>query len=79
MAAALVRKRDLVTPQSTSLIRRLEDILPCPVMLVARDDTSWTGARVYADFEAEPYFYALLQLREVEWCELRLPECEMAE
>lgn len=54
-------------------------MLPAPVMLVARDETDWAGARVFAHFEAEPYLYALLQAREVDWCELKLPECEPAE
>jgi hypothetical protein len=41
-------------------------------MLVARDEALWTGARVHADFEAEPYLYALLETRDVEWAELGL-------
>lgn len=48
-------------------------------MLVARDETNWAGAKAYAHFEAEPYLYALLQVREIDWCELLLPECEPAE
>jgi|GEM_PF-5184213 len=48
-------------------------------MLVARDETDWTGARVYAQFEAEPFYYTLLQARDIDWCELHLPECAAAE
>lgn len=48
-------------------------------MLVARDETTWAGARVYAHFEAEPYLYGLLQARDIDWCELQLPECASAE
>lgn len=61
------------------MIRRLEELLSPPVMLVARDETSWAGAKVYAHFEAEPYLYVLLQTRDIDWCELQLPECEPAE
>jgi hypothetical protein len=57
----------------------MEELLPCPVMLVARDETNWAGARVYAHFEAEPFLYALLQGRDIDWCELRLPQCEPVE
>lgn len=39
-------------------------------MLVARDETVWAGARVHANFEAEPYLYELLETREIEWSEL---------
>lgn len=48
-------------------------------MLVARDETNWAGARIYAHFEAEPFLYALLQARDIGWCELQLPECEPVE
>jgi len=41
-------------------------------MLVARDEAVWAGARVHANFEAEPYLYALLEAREIEWAELGL-------
>lgn len=78
-AAVLVERRDLLAPQSNSLIHQLEELLPCPVMLVARDETNWAGARIHAHFEAEPFLYALLQARDVDWCELRLPECEPAQ
>lgn len=78
-AAVLVEKRDLIAPRSNTLIRRIEELIPGRVMLVAQDETNWTGARVYAHFEAEPYLYALLQVRDIDWCELQLPECEPAE
>lgn len=78
-AAVLVERRDLIAPQSNSLICQLEELLPCPVMLVARDETNWAGARVYAQFEAEPFFYALLQARDIDWSELQLPVYEPVE
>ncbi|GEM_PF-5892307 len=39
-------------------------------MLVALDETLWSGARVHAHFEAEPYLYALIEERDVDWREL---------
>lgn len=71
VAAVLVDRRDLTASRSIPLIEQLEDLLPCPVMLVARDETDWAGARVYAHFEADPFFYALLQTRDIEWAELQ--------
>jgi hypothetical protein len=41
-------------------------------MLVVPDDALWAGARAHADFEAEPYLYALLEARDLEWAELSL-------
>lgn len=78
-AAVLVERKDLLLPHSEVLIRRIEDVLQCQAMLVARDETDWTGARVYAQFEAEPFYYTLLQARDIDWCELHLPECAAAE
>ena len=54
------------------LIQLVEEKLSVPVMLVARDEAVWAGARVHANFEAEPYLYALLEAREIEWAELGL-------
>jgi hypothetical protein len=78
-AAVLVERRDLIAPQSNRLILQVEELLTCPVMLVARDETNWVGAQAYAHFEPEPYLYALLQARDIDWCELQLPECEPIE
>jgi hypothetical protein len=76
--AALVAKRELIAPQCDCLIRRIEALLPSPVMLIAKDESNWAGALVYAQFDADPFFYALLQARDIDWCELLLPECEPA-
>ena len=72
VAAVLVERKDLVPPRAGQLIRRVEHVLSLPVMLVAQDETLWTGARAHADFEAEPYLYAMLEDREIEWAELCL-------
>lgn len=70
----LVDKRDLISSRSSPLLIQLEELLSCPVMLVARDETDWAGAKVFAHFEAEPFFYALLQAREIDWAEIRQVE-----
>lgn len=74
-AAVLVERKDLLHPQSEILIHQIEALLQCRVMLIARDETDWTGARVHALFEADPFYYTLLQSRDIDWCELHLPEC----
>lgn len=70
VVAALVNKSDLAEPKATQLIGRLEARFPHPVMLVARDDASWTGIKVRANFEAEPAAYAMLAQRDHDWGEL---------
>jgi len=70
VAAVLVERKDLVAPRADQLLRRVGDVLSLPVMLVARDEALWAGARAHAEFEAEPYLYALLEARDVEWAEL---------
>lgn len=72
VAAVLVERRDFVAPRAGRLIQLVEEKLSVPVMLVARDEAVWAGARVHANFEAEPYLYALLEAREIEWAELGL-------
>ncbi len=70
VAAVLVERKDLVSPRAEQLIRLVGDCLELPVMLVALDETLWAGARVRAYFEAEPYLYALIAERDVDWREL---------
>lgn len=53
-----------------ALITQLQAQLALPVMLVARDDATLKGARARAQFDAEPYVFALLALDDVEWAEL---------
>ena len=70
VVAVLVEKRDLLEPRASVLIRHFEGRLEHPVMLVARDESTWAGARVRADFEAEPYLYHLLNTRDIDWLEV---------
>ena len=72
VAAVLVERSDFNAARAGQLIQRIEEQLSVPVMLVARDETVWAGAKVHANFEAEPYLYALIEAREVEWAELGL-------
>ena len=75
-AVVLVERRDLAEPRATCLIQHLQDELSAPVMLVARDSEAWIGARARADFDPEPFLYALLGLRDIDWAPLR-HSCEM--
>jgi hypothetical protein len=67
LAVVLVDRRELAEPRATSLIRQLQVTLTLPVMLVARDNEIWTGARARADFDSKPHLYALLSLRDIDW------------
>ena len=70
VAAVLVEKKDLLGPRACTLIKHLEGRIELPVMLVARDEATWAGARVRADFEAEPFLYQMLNTRDLDWLEL---------
>lgn len=67
MAVVLVGCRELAEPHASALIHQLRDDLGLPVMLVARDNEAWVGARARADFDPEPYLYALLGMRDIDW------------
>lgn len=67
LAVVLVEKRELEGARSSNLIRRLQQELCLPVLLVARDNEAWIGARARAEFDPEPYLYALLAMRDFEW------------
>lgn len=67
MAVVLVERGQL---HDDALINQLQAHLALPVMLVTRDDTSMKGAQARAQFDAEPYLFALLALHDVEWAEL---------
>jgi len=67
LAVVLVERRELVEPRASCIIQELQEDLALPVMLVACDSEEWTGARARADFEPEPYLYALLAMRDIEW------------
>ncbi|WP_288379807.1 hypothetical protein [uncultured Massilia sp.] len=67
MAVVLVEAGELHDDQ---LIVRLQMQLALPVMLVARDDVILQRAKARAQFDAEPYLFALLALDEIEWSEL---------
>lgn len=67
LAVVLVEKRELTGLRSSNLISRLQQELRLPVLLVARDNEAWIGARARAEFDPEPYLYALLGMRDLEW------------
>lgn len=69
-AVVLVEKRQLSQPAASNLLRRLQNALSLPVMLVARDDDTWTGARAAADFNPHPHLYALMDVRDIDWSPL---------
>jgi hypothetical protein len=70
MAVVLVDPRQLLS-QADRLIAEMQLLFKLPVMLVARDDSAWNGARARAEFDAVPYLYALLAIRDdVEWAEM---------
>jgi hypothetical protein len=67
MAVVLVEGGQM---QDEELISQLQTQLAMPVMLVARDEASLKGARARAQFDAEPYLFAMLALDDIEWTEL---------
>ena len=77
MAVVLVDRNILARSDAAGLVSRLQAQLKHPVMLVARDDATWTNARAHAEFDATPYLYALLATDDLEWSEL--PAVEEAE
>lgn len=70
LAVVLVDRRQLAEPRATSLLQQLQEALTVPVMLVARDNEVWTGARARADFDPKPHLYALLGMRDIDWAPL---------
>jgi len=79
LAVVLVDRRELAEPRATSLIRRLQAGLALPVMLVARDNEVWTGARARAEFDPKPHLYALLGVRDIDWTPLPQSCCQSRE
>lgn len=79
LAVVLVKCRELAEPRASALIHQLQEDLALPVMLVARDDEAWTGARAHADFDPKPYFYALLGMRDIDWIPLPRRSCPARE
>lgn len=74
MAVVLVERGQLMGARSDTLIVELQAQLAMPVMLVARDGASWKGAKAKAQFDAEPYLFALLSNgEEPAWAELPAP------
>lgn len=71
MAVVLVENAQL---HDDVLIAQLQTNLSLPVMLVAKDDVSLKGAKARAQFDAEPYLFALLARDDVEWSELPVQE-----
>lgn len=78
MAVVLVERRQLGWDMAVPLIKHFQAAFRLPVMLVARDDTSWNNAKAIAEFDAVPYLLDLLALYEVDWneeviCDSQLP------
>lgn len=71
VAVVLVERRVLAEPLASGLLQQLRDELSVPVMLVARDAEGWMGIRARAEFDPEPYVYALLGMRDIEWAPLQ--------
>jgi len=69
MAVVLVERRQLGWDLAAPLITHFQTEFSLPVMLVARDDTSWTNARAAAEFDAIPYLLELLSTSDVDWNE----------
>jgi hypothetical protein len=76
LAFILVEKRDLVEPRASSLINQLQNDLTLPVILVSNDCETWTGFSARAEFNPDPYVYALLGARDIDWTPLRQPAKE---
>lgn len=72
LAVVLVERRELAEPRASGLIQRLKRKLAAPVMLVARDNEVWLGARARAEFDSEPFLYALMAVRDIDWTPLPL-------
>lgn len=70
MAVVLVDGREMAEPRASALLHQLQDELALPVMLVARDSEAWVGARARAPFNPDPYLYALLGMRDIDWMPL---------
>lgn len=77
MAVVLAERRQLGWNVAGPLIAELQGKFQLPVMLVARDDTSWNNARSAAEFDSVPYLLELLALGEIEWSEAVFEEPEM--
>lgn len=78
IAVVLVERRQLSWDLAAPLIKHFQSALRLPVMLVARDDTSWNNAKAIAEFDAVPYLLDLLALYDVDWndeviCDARSP------
>lgn len=73
LAIVLVEPKDFAEPRAGRLIDQLQDDLSLPVILVARDSETWTGVRARATFatDPDPYIYALLGMRDIEWSPVR--------
>lgn len=73
LAIVLVEPRDFAEPRASRLIDQLQDDFALPVILVAQDSETWTGVRARATFAADPdpYIYALLSMRDIDWSPVR--------
>jgi len=72
VAVVLVDGWQLAEQHARPLVRKLQAQLTLGVMLVARDAAAVNGLKAYADFDAQPYLFALLAGENIEWS--RLPD-----
>lgn len=77
MAVVLVEPRQLGWDSAAPLITHFQTAFRLPVMLVARDDTSWANARAAAEFDAVPYLLELLSIYDVDWNEEVIVDSEV--
>lgn len=77
MAVVLVERRQLMWDVAGPLVAELQTKFQLPVMLVARDDTTWNNARAAAEFDSVPYLLELLSLGDIEWSEVVFAEPEL--
>lgn len=71
LAVVLVERRQLARDHSDRLIAELQLQFQYPVMLVAANEGEWLNAKAVAQFDATPYLFDLLALRDdIEWFEV---------
>lgn len=63
----LVERWQLSTQYAEPLLFDLQRRFQVPAMLVARDDSNWTGVRAYAHLNPAPYLEALLGSEDIDW------------
>lgn len=77
MAVVLVERRQLGWAVAGPMIAELQKSFSLPVMLVARDDTSWNNAKAIAEFDARPCLLELFALNDIDWNEEEFADPEL--